>query len=67
MLTHISNLQIVGEASDGSEAVRKAVVLKPDLILLDRSSHPEWHGSRSATSGAGARIQDNFLESGIFF
>jgi CheY-like chemotaxis protein len=27
--------QIVGEASDGSEAVRKAVELKPDLIVLD--------------------------------
>jgi CheY-like chemotaxis protein len=28
-------LQIVGEASDGSEAVRKAEELQPDLILLD--------------------------------
>jgi CheY-like chemotaxis protein len=27
--------QIVGEASDGSEAVHKAVELKPDLIVLD--------------------------------
>ena len=30
-------LQVVGEASDGSEAVRKAAELKPDLILLDIS------------------------------
>jgi DNA-binding NarL/FixJ family response regulator len=28
-------LLVVGEASDGSEAVQKAVELKPDLILLD--------------------------------
>ena len=28
-------LQIVGEAADGSEAVRKASALKPDLVLLD--------------------------------
>jgi DNA-binding NarL/FixJ family response regulator len=29
------NLQIVGEASDGLEAVQRAVELKPDLILMD--------------------------------
>ena len=29
------NLQIIGEVSDGLEAVRKAEQLKPDLILLD--------------------------------
>jgi len=28
-------LEIIGEASDGPEAVQKAVELKPDLILLD--------------------------------
>ena len=29
------DLQVVGEASDGLEAVQKAQSLKPDLILLD--------------------------------
>ena len=29
------NLQIVGEASDGLEALQKAEQLQPDLILLD--------------------------------
>jgi len=30
-----NDLQIVGEASDGLEAVQKANLLQPDLILLD--------------------------------
>ena len=29
------NLQVIGEASDGLEAVRKAEELQPDLIVLD--------------------------------
>jgi DNA-binding NarL/FixJ family response regulator len=29
------HLQVIGEASDGPEAVQKAVELKPDLILMD--------------------------------
>jgi DNA-binding NarL/FixJ family response regulator len=29
------NMQVIGEASDGLEAVQKAEKLKPDLILLD--------------------------------
>jgi DNA-binding NarL/FixJ family response regulator len=33
------DLLIVGEAADGQEAVRKAELLKPDLILLDVSLH----------------------------
>ena len=34
-LSQRPNLQIVGEVSDGEEAVQKAQELKPDLILLD--------------------------------
>jgi chemotaxis response regulator CheB len=30
-----NDLQIIGEAADGLEAVQKAVELKPDLILMD--------------------------------
>jgi len=35
MISQMPQLQIVGEASDGLEAVRKAGELRPELILLD--------------------------------
>jgi DNA-binding NarL/FixJ family response regulator len=35
MLTTRPALQIIGEVSDGLEAVHKALELRPDLILLD--------------------------------
>ena len=35
MLRENEELQVVGEAADGSEAVQKARTLQPDLILLD--------------------------------
>jgi DNA-binding NarL/FixJ family response regulator len=34
-LAGMRDLQVIGEVSDGLEAVQKAEVLKPDLILLD--------------------------------
>jgi NarL family two-component system response regulator LiaR len=35
MLRGHAELQVVGEAADGLEAIQKAGALKPDLILLD--------------------------------
>ena len=35
MLQDLQELQIIGEASDGREAVQKAVQLQPELILID--------------------------------
>jgi len=34
-LQKLSNLQAIGEVSDGEEAVQQAQELQPDLILLD--------------------------------
>jgi DNA-binding NarL/FixJ family response regulator len=34
-LAGMPGLQVIGEVSDGAEAVQKAVELKPDLILMD--------------------------------
>jgi len=47
MLTRYAELQIVGEAADGVEAVQKAEELHPDLILLDISL-PHLNGIESA-------------------
>lgn len=44
-----SNLQIVGEAGDGHEAVKMAQELKPDLVLLDVSM-PMMNGIEAAAS-----------------
>jgi DNA-binding NarL/FixJ family response regulator len=35
LLTLIGNIQVVGEAQNGSEGVQQAQILHPDLILMD--------------------------------
>jgi len=47
MLANMSDLQIIGEVSDGLEAVQKCVELQPDLILLDISL-PSLNGINAA-------------------
>jgi DNA-binding NarL/FixJ family response regulator len=37
------DMEIVGEAGDGKEAVRKATALQPDVVVMDVSM-PEWNG-----------------------
>ena len=47
MLGEIAELQIVGEAADGLEAVHKAEELRPDLIVLDMGL-PKLNGMEAA-------------------
>lgn len=42
------SLQIVGVASDGLEAVQKAIELKPDLVLLSIGLSPQLNGIEAA-------------------
>ncbi|PYU01867.1 MAG: hypothetical protein DMG38_02145 [Acidobacteria bacterium] len=44
--------RLVGEATNGREAVEKAVELKPDVTVVDISM-PELDGSRGGTSNTG--------------
>ena len=43
----MSDLQVIGEVSDGLEAVQKCVELQPDLILLDIGL-PSLNGIKAA-------------------
>lgn len=47
-LSDITNIQIVGEAEDGDEALRSIAELKPDLVVLDIQM-PGRNGLRTAT------------------
>ena len=61
ILQNLAELQIIGEASDGTEAVQKAEELRPDLILLDLEL-PTLNGIEAAR-----RIQELSPTSKILF
>jgi DNA-binding NarL/FixJ family response regulator len=59
LLTTRKGWQVVGEANNGSDAVKKAVSLRPDIAILDFSM-PELNGP-----GAAAQIAEKVPETGV--
>jgi len=49
LLNHHPEMQVVAEASEGNEAIKKSLELKPDVILMDLSM-PNGKDGLSATS-----------------
>jgi two-component system response regulator NreC len=48
MLSNVPNLEVVGEATNGREAVAKAEELKPDVVIMDITM-PEMNGIEATT------------------
>ena len=55
------DLKVMGEASDGAEAVKLARQLKPDILLLDLAmpKHPGLEALRDLSTGTGAAAGGN--------
>jgi two-component system nitrate/nitrite response regulator NarL len=53
------DLKVLGEASDGAEAVKMARQLKPDILLLDLSmpKHPGLEALRELSMGSGSPVR----------
>ncbi len=53
------DLKVLGEASDGAEAVRLARQLKPDILLLDLAMprHPGLEALRDLSTGPGSPVR----------
>lgn len=48
MLSNVPNLEVVGEATNGREALAKAEELKPDVVIMDITM-PEMNGIEATT------------------
>jgi Response regulator containing a CheY-like receiver domain and an HTH DNA-binding domain len=48
MLSNVPNLEVVGEATNGREALTKAEELKPDMVIMDITM-PEMNGIEATT------------------
>jgi hypothetical protein len=62
MLSGHKQWELVGEATDGSEAVQMAVELKPDLILMDIGL-PELNRRRKSHRQTGSGGENDLFDS----
>jgi two-component system nitrate/nitrite response regulator NarL len=62
-----SGFKVIGEASDGSEAVKLARKLKPDVLLLDLAmpNHPGLEAVRELGTGAGTTTRIILLTAAV--
>ena len=59
LLESEANLKVIGEASDGAEAVKLARQLKPDILLLDlvMPKHPGLEALRELSPANGTPVR----------
>lgn len=50
LLTVDPDIEVVGQAADGAEAVRRAVELAPDVVVMDVRMPPNARGWRPGNS-----------------
>ncbi|MBB6454032.1 two-component system response regulator NreC [Salirhabdus euzebyi] len=57
LLNAVPDMEVIGEASEGNEAIEKALQLKPDVVLMDLSM-PHGKDGLSATSELKKQLPD---------
>src|SRR5512133_3645314 len=68
ILSKTAGWQVVGEVSDGLEAVQRAEELQPDLILLDIGlSKSQWSGSRRSYTTSRPELKNPLRNSETLF
>jgi two-component system response regulator NreC len=57
LLNHYPDMQVIGEASEGNEGIKKALEFKPDIVIMDLSM-PHGKDGLSATAELKKQMPD---------
>ena len=57
LLTAQSDLEVIGEASDGRDAVEQTLALQPDVVVADYAPQRSYVGHDSIVVGKGAQVE----------